>query len=61
MHKVGLIMYILLYVDDILLTGNDQRDVHSIIEALSQRFFTKGLRTSSLLSWNLGDSLFCWS
>ncbi|KAH0709286.1 hypothetical protein KY284_010713 [Solanum tuberosum] len=43
MHKVGLTVYILVYVDDILVTSNHQRGVHYIIEALSQRFSLKDL------------------
>ena len=43
MHKPGFTVYILVYVDDILVNGNHQRGVHYIIVALSQHFSLKDL------------------
>ncbi|KAH0661384.1 hypothetical protein KY284_026315 [Solanum tuberosum] len=43
MHKIGFTVYILVYVDDILVTGSHQRGVHYAIEALSQHFSLKDL------------------
>lgn len=43
MLKVVITVYILTYVDDILVSGNHQQGVHSIIEALSQFFQSKHL------------------
>ena len=43
MSNVGFTVYILVYVDDILVTGNYQRGVYYIIVALSQHFSLKDL------------------
>lgn len=42
-HNSGLTIYILVYVDDIIVTGNSDRGVRQIINALAQLFSLKDL------------------
>lgn len=50
-HNFGVIVYIFINVDDIIITGNIQGSVRSIITSLSQRFSVKDL---GLLHYVLG-------
>ncbi|KAL3510488.1 hypothetical protein ACH5RR_029889 [Cinchona calisaya] len=43
LHKPGILLYILVYVDDIIVTGNTQTLIHQVLLALSQRFSIKDL------------------
>lgn len=45
------ILYVLVYVDDIIVTGNDSREVHTLIRTLHSQFSLKHLGT---LSYFLG-------
>ena len=51
-----IIAYLLLYVDDIVLTSNTPNFLDTLIQHLSSIFELKDLGT--LLSWNLGHSRF---
>ena len=44
-NKSGLTAYVLVYVDDIIITGNSSPGIHQIIAALSARFALKDLGT----------------
>lgn len=50
-NKNGVLLYILVYVDDIILTGNNQHHLNLFITLLSNRFSLKDLGT---LSYFLG-------
>ena len=42
-NNQGILIYLLVYVDDIILTGNNTQAVHTFIQQLSQRFSLKDL------------------
>lgn len=46
-HKLGICMYLLIYVDDILLTGNDQAAIQTLFQQLNRRFRMKNLGSLS--------------
>lgn len=41
LHQFGITIYILVYVDDIIVTGNNQAAIRQVLQALSQRFSVK--------------------
>ncbi|KAI0494658.1 hypothetical protein KFK09_024800 [Dendrobium nobile] len=55
LHQNGILVYILVYVDDILVNGSDQHYISSLIEKLAQRFQT---RTLGSLSKFLGTEFY---
>lgn len=51
MNKQGLLIYVLVYVDDIIVTGNNKAAVEAVISNLAQRFSVKDM---GVLSYFLG-------
>lgn len=50
--RPGIMLFFLVYVDDIVVTDNDSSAIERFIKLLGNRFFVKGHRGSKLFPWH---------
>lgn len=52
LHGTDSVVFILLYVDNIILTGSSQSRIFHVNNALARHFFSQGLISFDIFSWH---------